>query len=1186
MKRILLCLTAVLFAVVGWAQSEWKDITSDYIKNAAMGIDKDQQTDWTLVGCTDNGPSEGYNVYGFYAGWGALESTVGSAKQDITLPAGKYRMTGYAFFRQGLKFDVEPSKSLGKMIAGEESAVIPTLGSVSGLDPYPDNFPQAADAFYNKNLYQSTLEFTLSEDKTITVGFECTFDLQQSWMLIGEMKLYREMTILDEYKLVRESLKSLQTEGLNAGLMEKVNATLTETENMVGSDEELNSAISMMRTTKTEVEEVLPKLKEIEEYLVSCENVISISTEKRAGVTDAFKEALKTSGLESAVTPEDFAGVKTVCENAYIEYILNAVPNQGEFFDYTIFIEGIGNSTNGWVNEFTGFNKNYQYNGASNKNNGASGLIKPGYIEAWNNGVAFTGTLIYTKNNLPTGIYKLSAYAFKNDGATVNFTANGQTVALQDAGGLYTNPVLENIEVTDGSLTFGLEMIEKADWIGITNIKLSYIGLLGIDKLKVSLEEARTALQAAFDVAVADRKIGKAMKAKVEELMAATGTVDDDAIALTDACSKVIAMTNSLSEITEAYAKVGQQIKDAMMSAMYATVDNPEDKTNYTAAYTKANTDLEEAVTLETIQVIGTELAEATKTFVLVAYPGNGKTFDYTFMIENPSFETGGLSPWTAANGGDTGVKENSNGTYNITNAHGDYVFNTWGTSNMHVQQTVTGLRDGVYKLTALVAADAGTTLTLTAGVKTANVAAIDKATGVDVSVDGVEVVNGELLVKVASSNWFKADNFRLEYTGKAIHTEVPEALAPAPESEGLDEIGYIEITASGQYAVINAQYDDEGYIETLNCEMPYLLNKETKEKIEVSGVDYGEGYNTIMLMFATEKWEPITASGTYELVIPQGLYSCPDNKEDWEGFVLSGPQNKEVRYEYTIVEHQAGPVIEIIGVEPASEDEVETVSTFTLAFDQPVTINTSEDAPAVYLMSRLSGQISATVSAVEGEGQENQILITLEREVADAGMYTLVVPEKVVLNAQGDWNVSVNLTYRVTGKKVETTNYQPTGITPAEGEVTSLKSFVLQFQKETFAVTNVDSQEEAYLINKDTQEKVSATLDMGDEYNEIKIELTEEVTAKGSYTLVVPAMKIQQASDSWGNNVLDNAPELRYDFTVVEGQSIDAVLAKGQRVDVYTVSGLLVKKAADREALKTLKKGLYVINGKGVLIK
>ena len=151
---------------------------------------------------------------------------------------------------------------------------------------------------------------------------------------------------------------------------------------------------------------------------------------------------------------------------------------------------------------------------------------------------------------------------------------------------------------------------------------------------------------------------------------------------------------------------------------------------------------------------------------------------------------------------------------------------------------------------------------------------------------------------------------------------------------------------------------------------------------------------------------------------------------------------------------------------------------------------------------------------------------------------------------------MSVNLTYRVTGKKVETTNYQPTGITPAEGEVESLKNFVLQFEKETFAVTNVDCLEEAYLINKDTEAKVSATLDLGDEYNEIKIELAEEVTAKGSYTLVVPAMKIQQASDSWGNNILDNSPELRYDFTVVGGQSIDAILAKGQKVDVYTVGG------------------------------
>lgn len=890
---------------------------------------------------------------------------------------------------------------------------------------------------------------------------------------------------------------------------------------------------------------------------------------------------------DNAANVDKMVELKEHLVAGYQEYVVKAVPNSGFSFDYTFFIEGVGNSTNGWVNDFTGFNKNYQYNGASNKNNEALGLIKPGYIEAWNDGTAFTGTLTYTKNNLPTGVYKLSAYTFKNDGATVNFKANDKTISLADAAGLYTQPILEGVEVNDGTLTFGLEMLGNANWIGITNVELSYVGMLDAETLKASLTEARTALQNALDAATEANTIGKAMKEEVVKLLSETGNVGGDPIALELACNKVIAMTNSLGEITEAYAEVAQQIQEALLIITNSVVDNTDDKTAMSDAHTKANKELEEALDVEVIKAIGDDLSDATNAFVLVAYPTNGTSFDYTFLMENPSFETGDLSPWMATQGYDTGVKPNT-GDFSFSGADGNYLFNTWNGSaiDFNVAQTVTNLRDGLYRLSALVASDAGNVITLTAGKATADVTAIDKHTGVNISVDNVEVVNGELFVKASSKGWFKADNFRLEYMGKLLYTEVPEAITPAEgdiESIPLPVI----ITPSGKYSVINGVHDGD-YVESLNCPAPYLQKKGSEERIEVASVAYGSG-NDIELYFVDDDGVPLQAAvgEQYDLVIPEGLYSCPDNKEDWESYILSGPQNKEIRCEYTIVEHIVGPNIQAIGIDPNPENAIETVSTFTLAFDQPVTINTSEDAPAVYLMSRLSGQISATVSVVEGEGQENQILITLEREVVDAGMYMLVVPEKVVLNANGDWNASVeNLTYTVVGKKVETTNYQPTGITPAEGEVTSLKSFVLQFQKETFAVTNVDSQEEAYLINKDTQEKVSATLDMGDEYNEIKIELTEEVTAKGSYTLVVPAMKIQQASDSWGNNVLDNAPELRYDFTVVEGQSIDAILAKRQRVDVYTVSGLLVKKAADREALKTLKKGLYIINGKGVLIK
>ena len=75
----------------------------------------------------------------------------------------------------------------------------------------------------------------------------------------------------------------------------------------------------------------------------------------------------------------------------------------------------------------------------------------------------------------------------------MNFKANDKTISLADAAGLYTQPILEGVEVTDGTLTFGLEMLGNANWIGITNVELSYVGMLDAETLKASLTEERTA---------------------------------------------------------------------------------------------------------------------------------------------------------------------------------------------------------------------------------------------------------------------------------------------------------------------------------------------------------------------------------------------------------------------------------------------------------------------------------------------------------------------------------------------------------------------------------------------------------------------------------------------------------------------------------------------------------------------
>ena len=67
---------------------------------------------------------------------------------------------------------------------------------------------------------------------------------------------------------------------------------------------------------------------------------------------------------------------------------------------------------------------------------------------------------------------------------------------------------------------------------------------------------------------------------------------------------------------------------------------------------------------------------------------------------------------------------------------------------------------------------------------------------------------------------------------------------------------------------------------------------------------------------------------------------------------------------------------------------------------------------------------------------------------------------------------------------------------------------------------------------------------------------------------------------------VVDYSPELKYTFTLIDGEGIGDVLADAETADIYTVSGILVKKDAKADDLKTLKKGIYIVNGKKVAIK
>lgn len=186
MRKLKLLIAAAALLVCAGVQAQ-KDVTSQYITNATLS---NGTNGWTNVNF--NTPVQGNNTVGYasecYAGWGSLEKTEYSLKQTITLPAGHYTLVNYSFFRYGLNYNTDASKSLAFLKAGSEQVAVKTLGSITA-NGYANTQAEGANAFDSK-MYRNTVDFTIDADNTaIEIGLEGTFDLKQSWMICGMFEL-------------------------------------------------------------------------------------------------------------------------------------------------------------------------------------------------------------------------------------------------------------------------------------------------------------------------------------------------------------------------------------------------------------------------------------------------------------------------------------------------------------------------------------------------------------------------------------------------------------------------------------------------------------------------------------------------------------------------------------------------------------------------------------------------------------------------------------------------------------------------------------------------------------------------------------------------------------------------------------------------------------------------------------
>ena len=182
----------------------------------------------------------------------------------------------------------------------------------------------------------------------------------------------------------------------------------------------------------------------------------------------------------------------------------------------------------------------------------------------------------------------------------------------------------------------------------------------------------------------------------------------------------------------------------------------------------------------EDVEVLCQQVDAAYKR-ALIASLNNEPSGDMTALIENPSFETGDMTGWGSdLTKQDVGVKANSNNTYTSQGCDGEHLFNSYNGDNEttapYVYQTISGVKNGLYEVKALLTSFDGRSVFLIGNNSHKAIVAENKGKFTEATLQFL-VEDGNITIGAVGGSgdnydkymptagcFFKADNFRVKY--------------------------------------------------------------------------------------------------------------------------------------------------------------------------------------------------------------------------------------------------------------------------------------------------------------------------------------------------------------------------------------------------------------------------------------
>lgn len=438
---------------------------------------------------------------------------------------------------------------------------------------------------------------------------------------------------------------------------------------------------------------------------------------------------------------------------------------------------------------------------------------------------------------------------------------------------------------------------------------------------------------------------------------------------------------------------------------------------------------------------------------------------------------------------------------------------------------------------------------------------------------------DGEYITYSNSSDMQQEDMIFLTYTAE-VPSNVFNCTAVTPEEGVVGSLSELQLTMNNPiFRNIDLVEETIGGVDASKT---VVVKNEAGETVTTGTVTFKDLVATITLA------EAVTATGDYTVTVPEAtIYNSAYDADAADFGVASGAvYNPELTFSYQI----AAPAT--VEVNPAPGEYEEGLPT-------TITLTCSKE------IQEVSSILVRTTSNPRGVtlGEENY---TVEGNVLTLNLESLV-----------DGNANLALQIRATDADGQAITYGEAegfivleyatvlpadrftleSASPAEGNITADKLDVIELTFVNEAddsdwIGGIDESKEVVLKNAEGKVVTTATLaikmdDAGWETNVLIVTLAEDVATDGTYTLVVPAGTVYNSMyddmfDDFGvayGAIYNPEVTVTYEF---KSTGIGSVSADSKKAGIYAVGGQKVNETD----VKKLERGIYIVNGKKVVVK